>query len=85
MTLNSLSDKKIIKEALNNWYGQKQKNYDKWSKQYQIEIKTNYDDLLVRQEEWCKKAKIIVTPTILLNGYRLPDLYQLLDLKYMLQ
>jgi len=31
------------------------------------------------------KAEVPATPVILLNGYRLPDLYQLPDLKYMLQ
>jgi len=30
-------------------------------------------------------AKVTATPTMLLNGYRLPDLYQLPDLKYMLE
>jgi len=28
---------------------------------------------------------VVVTPTLLLNGYRLPDAYQLPDLKYMLE
>jgi hypothetical protein len=34
---------------------------------------------------WCKMAEVTATPTMLLNGYRLPNLYQLSDLKYMLQ
>jgi hypothetical protein len=31
------------------------------------------------------KAEVTATPTMLLNGYRLPELYQLPDLKYMLE
>jgi len=30
-------------------------------------------------------AEVTATPTLLLNGNRLPDLYQLTDLKYMLE
>jgi len=30
-------------------------------------------------------AEVTATPTLLLNGSRLPDLYQLTDLKYMLE
>ncbi|MDB5136130.1 MAG: Vitamin epoxide reductase family protein, partial [Mucilaginibacter sp.] len=35
--------------------------------------------------EWCDMAEVVATPTILLNGYRMPNLYQLPDLKYMLE
>jgi hypothetical protein len=30
-------------------------------------------------------AEVTATPTMLLNGYRLPNPYQLPDLKYMLE
>jgi len=33
----------------------------------------------------CNIAEIKATPTLLLNGHILPDMYQLKDLKYMLQ
>jgi hypothetical protein len=32
-----------------------------------------------------RKAEVPATPTMLPNGYRLPDLYLLPDLKYMLE
>jgi ATP-binding cassette subfamily B protein len=32
-----------------------------------------------------KMAEVTATPTLLLNGYSLPGLYQLPDLKYMLE
>jgi protein-disulfide isomerase len=38
-----------------------------------------------KQHEWLEKAEVTATPTLVLNGYRQPDLYQLPDLKYMLQ
>ena len=38
-----------------------------------------------KQKAWNKMAEITATQTLLLNGSRLPDLYQLTDLKYMLE
>ena len=40
---------------------------------------------LDKQRIWCEMAEVTATPTMLLNGYRLSDLYQLPDLKYMLE
>ena len=34
------------------------------------------------QRTWREMAEVTVTPTLLFNGHRLPDLYQLQDLKY---
>jgi len=84
MALNELPDKTIVKKALNDWYDQKQKDYKAWAKVYPVELdEANYHKL-DNQKEWCKMAEVTATPTLLLNGYRLPDIYQLPDLKYML-
>lgn len=37
MTLNGLADKNIVKQALYDWYEQKQKNYEAWAKIYPVE------------------------------------------------
>ena len=31
-------------------------------------------------EEWKKETKLMATPTILINGYELPDVYKIEDL-----
>lgn len=85
MALNELADKTIVKKALNDWYGQKQKDYEAWAKVYPIELNDANNHKLDHQKDWCEMAEVNATPTILLNGYRLPDLYQLPDLKYMLE
>jgi uncharacterized membrane protein len=85
MALNELSDKKIIKQALHDWYEQKQKNYQAWAKDYPVQLDETEAYKLEKQKDWCKMASITGTPTLLLNGYLLPQLYQLPDLKYMLQ
>jgi uncharacterized membrane protein/glutaredoxin len=85
MTLNGLPDKAIVKQALYDWYEQKQKNYEAWAKAYPAELNETEYNKINKQKAWCELAEVIATPTMLLNGYRLPSVYQLTDLKYMLQ
>jgi uncharacterized membrane protein/thiol-disulfide isomerase/thioredoxin len=85
MALNELPDKAIVKNALHDWYEQKQKSYEDWAKVYPIELNEANFYKLDKQAAWCKLAEVAATPTILLNGYRLPEIYQLPDLKYMLE
>ena len=85
VALNELADKTQIKQALNDWYEQKHKNYETWAKAYPVALNGVEYNKMDRQKAWCEMAKVTATPTMLLNGYRLPELYQLPDLKYMLQ
>ncbi|KEQ28885.1 hypothetical protein N180_20300 [Pedobacter antarcticus 4BY] len=85
MALNALEDKTMVKDALHDWYEQKQKNYQAWAKAYPVTlIETDYHKLDA-QREWCEMAKVAFTPTMLINGHLIPSNYQLTDLKYMLQ
>lgn len=85
MALNELPDKTKLKQALHDWYEQKQKNYEAWAKVYPVQLIEENFHKLDKQKDWCKMAEVTATPTMLLNGYRLPELYQLPDLKYMLE
>jgi len=85
MTLHGLPDKTIVVKALYDWYEQKQKNYESWAKIYPTQLNEAEYNKINRQKAWCELAEVSVTPTMLLNGYKLPDQYQLSDLKYMLQ
>jgi len=84
MALNALPDKKIVIRAMHDWYEKKQKNVEEWQAAYPVELDQNDISKLDRQKDWCTFAEITFTPTLLLNGYRLPHLYALSDLKYML-
>ncbi|HEY8930481.1 MAG TPA: cysteine peptidase family C39 domain-containing protein [Mucilaginibacter sp.] len=84
MALNEGADKALVKKALHDWYEQKQKSYEAWAKVYPVQLNEANFYKLERQHEWCKLAEVSATPTMLLNGYRLPELYQIADLKYML-
>lgn len=85
MKLNALPDKTIIRSALHDWYEQKQKNYDEWVKVYPVPSSANINAQLAQQKKWVDIAEISATPTLLVNGYKLPKNYQLADLKYMLE
>ncbi|MFI5139573.1 MAG: cysteine peptidase family C39 domain-containing protein [Sphingobacteriales bacterium] len=85
MALDNLSDKTVVRQALHDWYEQKQKNYDAWAKVYPVHLNEAEYHKIDKQKDWCQMAEVTATPTLLLNGYRLPDLYQLPDLKYMLE
>ncbi len=85
MALNAQLDKTHVKNALHDWYEQKQKNYETWAKAYPVTlIETDYYKL-DEQKAWCEMADVAFTPTMLINGHLLPSNYQFTDLKYMLQ
>jgi len=85
MTLHGLPDKTIVTKALYDWYEQKQKNYEDWAKAYPVQLNEAEYNKINKQKAWCEIAEVTATPTMLLNGYKLPELYQLTDLKYMVQ
>jgi len=85
MALNDQADKATLRKAMDDWYEQKQKSYEIWAQTYPVELKESEFYKIDRQSTWCKIAEVNATPTLLLNGHRLPELYQLTDLKYMLE
>ena len=85
MALEKLNDKNYLRKAMHDWYGQKQKDYDAWANAYPVALIAADYYKLDEQKAWCHMAEVTATPTILINGHVLPDIYQLPDLKYMLQ
>ncbi|HJP62458.1 MAG TPA: vitamin K epoxide reductase family protein [Mucilaginibacter sp.] len=84
MALNEQGDQHLMKRALHDWYAQKQKNLDAWAKAYPVQPDENKFYKLEKQSAWCEMAEVTGTPTLLVNGYRLPQVYQVQDIKYML-
>ena len=51
------------------------------SNKYQYDINAPAVEQEFRtHEEWKKETKLMATPTILINGYELPDVYKIEDL-----
>ncbi len=84
MALNELPGKSKVKQALNDWYDQKHKDYDAWAKAHPVTLDETKFYKLDRQQEWCNLAEVKATPTLLVNGHRLPDVYRIQDIKYLL-
>jgi glutaredoxin/uncharacterized membrane protein len=82
LTLKYSQNDTILKKALNDWYEQKQKNYEAWAEEHPAESMIDTHEQLEAQKAWCKLTEIKATPTLFLNGRRLPKTYQTEDLKY---
>jgi uncharacterized membrane protein len=85
MALNDLPDKTIVRNALHDWYEQKQKNYEAWAEAYPVQLNENEFHKIDKQKLWCDTAEVTFTPTLLLNGHRMPEPYEVSDLRYMLE
>ena len=83
--LSLLNDVKLVENALNDWYTLGDKKYEAWAKKYPVEFNGDMNNIAQQQQNaWFDLAEIKVTPTILLNGYKLPEPYKLEDIKHLL-
>jgi hypothetical protein len=71
-------------EALHSWFAEEHRDYKSWANRYPVEAATLINTPLPRHRDWCQRAAVSVTPTILLNGQLLPELYRLEDIQYFL-
>lgn len=73
-------------KALDDWYNAGQKDYEVFSSKYPLngEIE-NQKEKVEAMQEWCMEASITHTPTIFVDGKRLPQNYSLNELQYILR
>ena len=84
-SLSKTEDQSVAAAALKFWYGSKQKKYELLQERYPLVLDQKAKvELLQKQNEWAWNAQISSTPTIFLNGYRLPEPYEVKDLKFLL-
>ena len=65
------------------WFGGERQNVPQFIGKFDFDIDS--EDVLYEQkrhEDWCTEQGISGTPTILVNGYRLPPEYDLTDLLF---
>ncbi|AFK05631.1 Vitamin K epoxide reductase (plasmid) [Emticicia oligotrophica DSM 17448] len=73
-------------EALHLWYENEERNIEKWQKQLGAVIEDKrIEDVISQHQLWCEIAKIEATPTLFLDGYKMPELYRIGDLKGVLK
>ncbi|WP_406825606.1 vitamin K epoxide reductase family protein [Pedobacter sp. KACC 23697] len=73
-----------VQKALEDWYKDPKRKYDSWSVRFPIGTIPGTEDIPFRQKAWCDMVGVILTPTILVNGYKLPDPYRVEDLRYLI-
>jgi uncharacterized membrane protein/glutaredoxin len=84
MNLRSRYDDSGVKKALGEWYEQKTKSYDLWRLNHPVDDFNDDAEEIVKQKVWCKSVGITGTPTLFINGRKLPDPYKPEDIKYLL-
>jgi len=74
-----------LTKALDDWYLPNKKDYSAFAAKYPMNgeiLKQEKQIELMR--EWCKEAEITHTPTLFINGRRLPEKYKIEELQYVL-
>jgi uncharacterized membrane protein len=76
----------VLDKALNDWYTSKEKDYHDFANKYPVKGKLEkFDGRLDEMAAWCHLNDISYTPTIFINGYELPGMYEVADLQYLLK
>ena len=82
---SQVSDEKRIKKSLDDWYLPEKKDYELFATKYPMNGELlQQGNKIEAMDKWCKAMEIQVTPTIFINGYKLPDAYRIEDLQYFL-
>lgn len=75
----------LTKKALDNWYLPEKKEYEEFVKKHPLDTPLDrQNNKMVEMKAWCDQIDIAVTPTFFVNGYQLPDAYNIQDLQYFL-
>lgn len=83
-TIYRAGDEAVTRTAVNDWFKWGTQDTSEWKKRYAKPINPDAEDYIARQRQWINHVKIQFTPTLFINGTRLPELYQLEDVQYML-
>lgn len=74
-----------LKSALNDWHLASNKDYDLFAAQYPInEELLKQSDHMAAMSTWCNAMRIGHTPTFFINGYELPEPYNIDDVQHLL-
>lgn len=78
-------------KALADWFSHNhspsRRKYKKWIQKYIVEKvdgRDRADEIIKKQRAWALESSIIESPSIILNGVRLPTDIQVEDLKYLI-
>lgn len=65
------------------WYAGAKNDVNAFISKYQLDVHNpKVNEIMSFHNKWCQMVNIEATPTIFVNGYKLPDWYKVEDLKY---
>lgn len=86
MALAEKADSSLLKHAMDDWYRAEVKDYRAFADKYPIgEELEKQGEKLIAMHDWCVKTDIDFTPTYFVNGYQMPEIYNINNLKYLLK
>ncbi|MEN0053134.1 MAG: vitamin K epoxide reductase family protein [Mucilaginibacter sp.] len=69
---------------IKHWYHTRGDKYNALTRSFPGADLDSTQEILDNQSNWCDRTNIVATPTIFINGRRLPHGYQIEDLKYLI-
>jgi protein-disulfide isomerase len=86
LALQQLKGQTIATKAMDDWYGATTKDYEIFASKYPVDsdIFEQQKEKVTAMKNWCDEIDIQFTPTFFINGYQLPEIYSIEDVKYLL-
>ncbi len=85
MAIYEGGDDTLTQQALDDWYKAEKKDYEVFKAKYSLGNEPNkLGEKLAAMKVWCDETKINFTPTVFIDGYRLPEIYRIDDVKHFL-
>lgn len=85
LSIASGNNHSLTKQALNDWYSNNKKDFAEFKDRYPLlQIEDHVSEHIEKMDDWCKQNKIYYTPTLFINGRKLPQTYNAEDIRYFL-
>lgn len=85
LAIAAMQNPGLTEQAMDDWYQLGKKDYEVFAAKYPVNGQLNEQEVKIdRMKKWCDEAEIAFTPTIFINGYRLPETYSIEELKNIL-
>ncbi|KQS36817.1 cysteine peptidase family C39 domain-containing protein [Pedobacter sp. Leaf194] len=84
IALSRMKDPEVMRAAIDEWYKKQTNNYENWINRYPVNYELDANEVIKAHRKWCNSANITSTPTILINGQKLPEPFILSDIKYLI-
>ncbi|MEP6927226.1 MAG: vitamin K epoxide reductase family protein [Ginsengibacter sp.] len=85
LDINAMKNPLQTQQALDDWYLTDKKDYELFAAKYPLNSQLKKQEKQIDEmKDWCREANIRATPTLFVNGRKLPESYSVKELKYIL-